>query len=213
VGKNYAQFDRKKFHFGFALGINTADFHYRYNLENSVADSIVNINIKKQGGFNLGVISSWNVNENLHIRTIFPSIKFQERLFIYQYLKDGVLKTKETRLESTTFDFQLILKLRTKRIGNFAAYGLTGLEYSNDLATQSDAKPDLNEPFVRMKRHDFSYQFGGGFDFFLEYFKLGLEVKLSNGLVNVYLPDETFYMQPLTDLRTKVWSLSVTFEG
>jgi len=106
-----------------------------------------------------------------------------------------------------------MLKLRTKRINNWAAYFLTGMQYSLDLASQHKTAIDLNNPIAKMKQHDFSYQFGGGFDFFQEYFKLGLELKISNGIRDVNIHDNTFYTKPLTYLNTKVWWFSITFEG
>jgi hypothetical protein len=78
---NYPTFDRKKLHFGFSLGINTADFNYQLHLADSLEDdSIVNISIKRQPGFNLGIIGSWDIHETIHLRFI-PSLSFQERLF------------------------------------------------------------------------------------------------------------------------------------
>jgi len=212
VGSKYVQFDRKKFHFGFALGVNTADFNYAINLDSTNTDSIFNISVNSQPGFNLGIVSSWNINENIHIRFI-PSLSFQEREFVYNYKENGEAVTRASRIESTTLDFPIMLKLRTKRINNWAAYFLTGMQYSLDLASQHKTAIDLNNPIAKMKQHDFSYQFGGGFDFFQEYFKLGLELKISNGIRDVNIHDNTFYTKPLTYLNTKVWWFSITFEG
>jgi len=221
VGKNYPTFDHKKFHFGFALGINTADFNYKYKLDSANIDSIVSLDVKKQGGFNLGIVSSWDINPLIHLRFV-PSLSFQERVFTYTYKNPDYYKDTETnekyinresRLGSTTLDFPLMLKLRTKRINNFAAYFLTGMQYSIDLATQAKVKPDLSNPIMKMKQYDYSYQFGGGFDFFLEYFKFAIELKISNGLRDVNIYDDTFFNGPITDLRTKVWWFSITFEG
>jgi hypothetical protein len=206
------QFDRKKFHFGFALGTNTANFSYKYKLDSTNTDSIINVNISKRPGFNLGIISSLNINQNIHFRFV-PSISFQERVFTYNYLEKGEVETRVSRLESTTLDFPLMLKLRTKRINNFAAYFLTGAQYSLDLASQSKTAINENDPIMKMQQHDFSYQFGGGFDFFMEYFKLGLELKISNGLKDVNIYDNTFFTSPITSLKTKVWWFSITFEG
>jgi hypothetical protein len=168
--------------------------------------------VKKTPGFNLGIISSWNINKNIHLRFV-PSLCFQERIFTYNYIDKGELETKISRLESTTLDFPLMLKLRTNRINNFAAYFLTGAQYSLDLASQAKIKNDINDPIMIVKQHDFSYQFGGGFDFFMEYFKLGLELKLSSGFRNLHIQDDTFFTKPITDIRSKVWWFSVTFEG
>ncbi len=221
VGKNYPTFDHKKFHFGFALGLNTADFKYRYKLDSTNTDSITSIDIQKRPGFNLGIVSSWDINPLIHIRFI-PSLSFQERVFTYTYKNPEYYKDIEnndkylkrvSRLGSTTLDFPIMLKLRTKRINNFAAYFLTGMQYSIDLATQAKVKPDLSDPIMKMKQHDYSYQFGGGFDFFLEYFKFAIELKISNGLRDVNIYDGTFFNSPITDLRTKVWWFSITFEG
>lgn len=209
---NYPNFDRKKLHFGFALGVNTADFHYRILIDSANTDSITGITIKRQPGFNLGIVSSWDIHEVFHIRFV-PSLSFQERLFQYSYYKKGTIKVRENRLESTNLDFPLLFKLRTKRIQNFAAYAITGLQYSLDLASQRDVDQSLAEPVVKIQKHDFAYQVGGGFDFWLPYFKFGIELKLSNGLRNVSIQDDSFYMKPLQSLKSKVWWFSLTFEG
>ncbi|MBK6526559.1 MAG: PorT family protein [Crocinitomicaceae bacterium] len=211
-GKNYPEFDRKHFHFGFALGVNTADFHYTLRADSLIQDSLTGITIKKQPGFNLGIISSWNIHETLSMRFV-PSLSFQERLFQYSYVNKGVQKVKENRLESTTLDFPIMLKLRTKRLTNFAAYAITGFQYSLDLASQKDVDQTQGEPIVKIKQHDFSYQVGGGFDFWMPYFKFAIELKLSNGIKNVVIQDNTFFMDPLSSLKTKVWWFSITFEG
>lgn len=212
AGKNYPEFDRKNFHFGFALGVNTADFHYALRADSLTADSLTGITIRKQPGFNLGIISSWNIHETLSMRFV-PSLSFQERLFQYSYVDKGVQKIKENRLESTTLDFPVMLKLRTKRLTNFAAYAIGGFQYSLDLASQKDVDQSQGEPIVKIQQHDFSYQVGGGFDFWMPYFKFAIELKLSNGIKNVVIQDNSFFMDPLSSLKTKVWWFSITFEG
>lgn len=211
-GQNYPGFDHKKVHFGFALGVNTADFRYTLNVDSSGNDSLTGILIKKQPGFNLGIISSWNIHQTLSLRFV-PSLCFQDRFFQYTYIKKGELKTKDTHIESTTLDFPLMLKLRTKRISNFAAYGIAGFQYSLDLASQEDVDQTLGEPIVKIRKHDFAYQVGGGFDFWMPYFKFAIEIKLSNGIRNVAIQDHSFFMDPLSSLRTKVWWFCITFEG
>ncbi|UKN02834.1 PorT family protein [Paracrocinitomix mangrovi] len=213
-GKNYPRFDNKKVHFGFTLGFNTSNFRYTLNADSSNIDSITNISIDKQPGFNLGIISSWDIHETVHLRFI-PSLSFQERLFTYTYWnkQTSSMEQRENRLESTYLDFPLLLKLRTKRINNFAAYAIGGMQYSYDLASQKDVDQQLGDPIVKIEAHDWSYQAGGGFDFWLPYFKFGIELKISNGIKNVSIQDHSFFMDPLSSLKTKVWWFSLTFEG
>ncbi len=211
-GKNIPQFDRRKFHFGFSLGGNTADFRYRFQPGVYNGDSIINVGIQKVPGFNFGIVSSWDISEIFHIRFL-PSLSFQEREFRYGVLEDNDLIFKTTRLESTFLDFPLMLKLRTKRINNFAAYGLTGIQYSLDLASQSGVKTSPGEEVMKMKRSDFATQFGGGFDFFMAYYKFSIEIKISNGFSDALIQEDTFYTAPLNSLKTKVWWFTITFEG
>lgn len=211
-GKNYPSFDYKHLHFGFALGANTSDFRYEINADTAFADSIAYIDIRKQPGFNLGIIGSWDIHEIFHLRFI-PSLSFQERLFTYGYYDKGELESRDNRLESTYLDFPLLMKLRSKRINNFAAYAIGGFQYSLDLATQKDVDQSLGDPIVKIQQHDFQYQVGGGFDFWLPYFKLGFELKISNGIKNVSIQDNSFFMAPLSSLKSKVWWFSITFEG
>lgn len=212
-GKNYPSFDYKHLHFGFALGGNTSDFRYQIKPDSAYADSLAGISIRKQPGFNLGIIGSWDIDETFHVRFI-PSISFQERYFRYDYYNDkNEIRSRENRLESTYLDFPLLLKLRSKRLNNFAAYGIGGFQYSLDLASQEDVDQTLGEPIVKIQKHDFQYQVGGGFDFWLPYFKFGIELKISNGIRNVVIQDNSFFMDPLASLKSKVWWFSITFEG
>jgi len=209
---NYPTFDRKKWHFGFALGVNTSEFSYRLKVNSVNEDSIVNISIRKQPGFNLGIIGSFNPHPVFRIRFV-PSLSFQERLFEYNYIRNGEVTLRQNRLESTNLDFPLLIQFRTKRIVNFAAYGITGAQYSLDLASQENADQISTDPIAKVRQHDFAYQVGGGFDFWLPYFKFGIELKFSKGLRNVAILDDSFYMGPLESLKSQVWWFSLTFEG
>ncbi|MFK8038009.1 MAG: porin family protein [Crocinitomicaceae bacterium] len=211
-GKNIPQFDRRKFHFGFSLGGNTADFRYSFMPGVYSGDSIVNVNIDRIPGFNFGIVSSWDISELFHIRFL-PSLSFQEREFQYGVLVNNEVAIEKIRLESTFLDFPLMLKLRTKRINNFAAYGLMGLQYSLDLASQSDVETTPGERIIKMARSDYATQFGGGFDFFMAYYKFAFEIKISNGFRNVLIQEDTFFTAPLNSLKTKVWWFTITFEG
>lgn len=211
-GINIPQFDKRKFHFGFSLGGNTADFRYTFEPGLYNGDTTVNISVDRQPGFNFGIVSSWDISEVFHIRFL-PSLSFQEREFRYKTLLNNELITESTRLESVFLDFPLMLKLRTKRINNFAAYGIAGMQYSIDLSTQADVNTVPGERIMKMKRSDFAAQFGGGFDFFMAYYKFAIEIKISNGLSDLLIQEQTYFSAPLNSLRTKVWWFTITFEG
>lgn len=212
--KNYRKFDEKLFHFGFTLGANTADFNVKYNPDLIFEDNLLRIDNRRQVGFNLGIVSSMNlVPKTLKLRFV-PSLSFQERLFQFNYLReDNTVEVLDTRTESTYLDFPLLLKYRTFRYNNFAAYFLGGAQYSLDLATQMEADNGGPDPIVIINKHDWAWQVGTGVDFFLPYFKFGIEVKLSQGINNILIQDGTRFARHFSGLRSRVWWFSLTFEG
>ncbi|MEX1192039.1 MAG: porin family protein [Brumimicrobium sp.] len=218
VTKNYRNFDRKFIHFGFMLGINTADFSTRYNPNMLTNYNTYSVENKSQPGFQLGIISSMKLGTpNIRLRFI-PSLSFQERILIYTYLGEDeegeqIFETEDERVGSTNLDFPLMFKFRTNRYNNFAAYVIAGAQYTLDLQSQEEASQKYADPFIKIKRDDLQGQVGAGVDFFLPYFKFGMELKLSHGLMNGLIQDGTRLSQPIDALYNRVWWFSLTFEG
>ncbi len=212
-GWNIPQFDRRKIHFGAAIGIGTVDYRFKPKAHGALTERIVNVNIKKGPSFHMGIITSFNLNKMIHLRAVIPCLSFEERVFSYQYIDGDKIVLKEARLASTLLNFPLMLKLRSKRINNFAAYVLTGVQYSFDMASAQKAEIGPEDLAMKMNQHDFSTQFGGGFDFFMSYFKLAFELKVSNGFRELLIRENTLFANPLNSLKSKVWWFSITFEG
>ncbi len=212
-GKNYPDFERKKFHFGCHLGVTSSGYRYELKQGFTQFDSITQISVNRGPGFAIHLpLVSWNIHPTVHLR-LLPSLTFHETVFDYTFLKNGRNENKITRTQPTLLNFPLVVKINTKRINNFVGYALGGFGYSYDLASQSDVDQTLGAPIVKLQKHDFQYHVGGGFDFFLPYFKFGLEIKLTNGVKNLLIQDETFFSAPLESLKSQVWWFSLTFEG
>ena len=215
---NLHDFDMKKWHFGFALSYNNSDFFLdRSSNYSFFQDSLQSLNVAARPGFTLGVISSINFSPNFKIRFAIPSLSFQERNLEYTYLK--LPDTSEFWVKSIRpvyLDFPIMMKIRTNRINNWAVYSIAGLRFGVDMASNKDVDNEtaaIEDQIVKLKKSDFGFEVGGGFDFFLEYFKLGVELKLGVGMINVHLQENTQFSQPIDRLRSKVWTFSLTFEG
>ena len=65
---------------------------------------------------------------------------------------------------------------------------------------------------LSVNRHDIAAEVGAGFDFYTGYFKLGIELKMSYGLLNVAKNDNYMYTNSFDSLRNKTFQLSFTFE-
>lgn len=216
VTQNYRKFDRKLIHFGFMLGVNTADFSTRYKPNMLQNYGVLSINNRSQPGFQLGIISSLKLGTPLVRLRFIPSLSFQERVLDYTFLSDDPEEqfvTDEERVASTNLDFPLLFKLRTLRYNNFAAYVIAGGQYTLDLQSQEKVSQIFSDPFIKLFRDDFQGQVGAGVDFFLPYFKFGIELKLSHSIKNAMIQDNTRLSQPINALYNRVWWISFTFEG
>ena len=219
---NLGDFDGKPFHFGFALGFNQPGFYLEKTSSHVfLDDSLQSLLVSSKGGFTLGVITSLNINQNFKIRFVLPSLSFQESEIEYTYLNPSNLDTKVyvKSLGPVYLDFPVLLKFRTNRIDNYAVYGIVGLRYGIDMSSNIDVNNsiDLDDQIIKLNKHDFGSEIGGGLDLFLEYFKLGIELKLGSGMRNMLYntpgEDPTKFDNAIESLRSRVWTLSFTFEG
>lgn len=224
VGKGYSQqmknlydFDEARMHFGFVLGYNKADFYLDKKAEYGTSkDTLMVLEVEPKPGFNLGIVSSLNLTPNLKIRLV-PSLSFQERVIEYTYFKQpDSSEFWKKEVQPVFLDFPLLIKFRTNRINNFAAYIIGGGRFGFDMSSSEDVKnssASLADQIVKTSRADYGLEIGGGMDFFMEYFKFGVELKLGTGLKNMLIQENLKFSSPIESLRSKVWTLSFTFEG
>jgi len=212
--RNLPSFDDRRYHFGFTLGVNSSGSFIDRNFASNFNDSLLTLTPKNASGFNLGIVTSLKLFNNYSMRFI-PSLSFQDRVVLYEFLKaDGKSEFFEKRIESTFIDFPINFKWRSNRLNNTAVYVLFGGKYSLDVASQEDVNNFIADDIIlKLKKHDFSGEVGGGFDFFLPYFKFGIELKLAVGIPNLLIQDNTRFSSPINSFRTRTFMLSFTFEG
>jgi hypothetical protein len=105
------------------------------------------------------------------------------------------------------------LKYTSKRLTNAQAFIIGGFKYTIDMASQAKKKnKDFDIP-IKLYKSDFAGEIGTGFDFFLTYFKFGIELKMAYGLRDLLQREGNIYTNPIKRLGSKVFQLSFTFEG
>ena len=212
---NLPAYDHTRIHFGFIIGINSTNFFIQpiSNLGGHFNGTLKTVYSQPQTGFNLGIVSELKIGPYLKLRFV-PDLAFAERDIVYSFAGVDTFSIVK-RVESTFLDFPVDIKLISKRLNNFQAYILTGVKYVTDLSSQSNVNQQLagTNATVRLIRNDYAYEAGGGVQFFLPYFKFGIELKISQGIRNLIIPDNTVYTQSVQTLRSKVFLLSFTFEG
>lgn len=212
--ENLGNFDNRLYHFGFLLSYNQSSFFIDYKPDFTFQDTLLGIDNVPQAGFNLALLASFNPIKNVNLRFV-PGLSFQDRGLNYRFLKsDGTTETFLKRTESVWLEFPLLLKLRTNRVNNFSAYAIIGGKLGLDMQSQKDVSSAVaGNIVVKLQDRDASIDAGGGFDFFLPYFKFGIELKTAFGMKDVLIHEVNQFADPIARLRTRTFILSFTFEG
>jgi outer membrane protein with beta-barrel domain len=214
--KNLPKFDHRFMHFGFLIGLNSSDFVLnRFPLDDSVPDSLYVLEPQSAKGFNLGIISAMHLGEYFSLR-FTPNLAFASRSLEYTFETIDGPKKYSKEIESTLINFPINIKYKSVRLNNFSAYLIFGAAYSLDLASNESSEnlsTNPNDIFVKLHRDDFVGQIGFGTDFYLEYFKFGIELKMSYGIRDLLDHDNTPFSAPIDKLSSKMFLLSFTFEG
>ena len=210
---NLPNYDHEKLHFGFSLGFNKGNFVVFPQDNANKPDSVWSIASRPELGFNLGIISDLRIHDYMTLRFL-PALTFQERILEYKIHTTGATPGSfdlvAKKIESTLLDFPVNLKIRSERLNNVSAYLLAGGKFSIDLASQAKT----NDPeVVKLNNKDWTYEAGFGLDFYLEYFKLSVEMKFSAGFKDRLYHEPTTYSASVSRLFTKLWLFSLNFEG
>ncbi len=209
---NLPNYDKQTIHFGFLLGTNSFNFIPTPIKDLRNIDSVLTIEPGAAAGFTLGIISNLHIGDNFDLRFL-PTLSFGEKRLDYKIRlvsQDSVI-SRTKRVESTFLEFPLLLKFKSARLNNGRAYIIGGFKPVIDLASQ-DKVDDKGEKILKLKRNDFNYEIGFGFDFYSQYFKFTPEIKMSYGLKNLLVQDNNLYTLGLNSLHSKAIYFSITFE-
>lgn len=214
--ENYKNFDKEVVTFGVQMGFNYTGFNFAPTLNAYSSYGFRSVQAQSLPGAQVGLLASLKLGTPILRLRFIPTFSFQERLIKY-YSAPKLNQVNETyneeRVNSSNVDFPLLLQVRTLRQGNFTAFAITGIQFSLDLQSMQDKSQNYIDPFIKIKKKDWMAQFGGGVEFFNEYFKLGLELKYSQGLQNVLIQDLSPVSKPINSLYNNSWVFTVTFEG
>lgn len=210
IVKNQEKYDKQWIHFGFLLGTNKTNFKVS-RAENLLQnDSVLFLSADGQTGFDLGIISNLRIAENFDLR-FTPMLAFSQRNMNYNMtLKVAGSNLVTKKIESTFIQFPLLLKFKSNRVNNYRFYVLGGAKYMIDLVSQAAVEND--EQLVKLKKYDYGYEIGFGMDLYLPLFKFAPEIKMYQGIPNILANDNAVYTTSLSGLKTRIWSISFTFE-
>lgn len=210
---NYQRGDRVLMHFGFTLGVNYMDYRMALSGKNSLRAETGQLDI----GFLVGIVSELRITEDLGLRFL-PGLEFATRRMVFTHVPDVEENKMENFNESVYITLPLMLKYKAKRINNFRPYITAGPSLKYDFQKHDRVNPDKSVYF-RTKPVDFFLEAGLGCDFYLPYFKFGVELRMALGLTNVLIkkydaknPGYEMYTDALKKVNARVFTICFNFE-
>jgi hypothetical protein len=228
--KNEPNHDDKWLHFGFSVGMNTMDFNIRSSA--MAVDSGIYTEVSSlRPGFHVHALSNLRLNDFLDLR-FTPGIAFggiREINYVLSDPQSTLINPSDVpvRVESNFIELPLLLKYKSVRLNNFRPFLIGGFNTRIDLAatkkTWGRSKKENN--LVLVKPLDFYYEIGAGIDFYLQYFKFGIEFKYSVGLRNVLQtsvnkhgevivpdPEDAVFTNSIDKLNSRMFMITLHFE-
>ena len=210
--KNESWYDDKFLHFGFSLGFNTMDFNITPSQTYLAKDSLYPKVSVLNPGINIQIVTNVRPGKYFDIRFL-PGVSFGQR--IVRFYKNRVLYNDQQKLESSFLEFPLLLKYKGDRLNNVRPYVIGGFNFRYDLAGKKEFD-EQKAVYIRIKRPDLYYELGTGLDFYLTYFKLSVELKMSNGfgdvLVREAAPGHPEFYNAIEKMKSQIWVLAFHFE-
>ena len=230
---NMTTYDQDMFHFGFVLGANQCFTTIRPvpNLSSLVFDStyipdilplpdsarVLSIWSTPAIGFVISIVTNMRMGDHFDLRFI-PSLSFGDRNLLYSiqsYRKGDTSAISITKkVPSTYINFPIEVRYKSLRYNNFRAYLMAGIQYTLDLASQAKKREQKNadQKIIKFNSSDLYAETGAGFEFYNEWFKFGVELKMLFGLTDVLKREHNLYTDGIASLKSKIFQVSFTFE-
>lgn len=228
---NLQEHDHNRYHFGFFVAINQMDFSLKTNeqligkkfdptdySDFASADKVKfhGVNSEPSMGFTVGIIGNFKLTPNLDLRFV-PSLSFGDRILNYSFqefydIEDPQMLSISKHIISTNVDLPFYIKYKSKRAGNFRAYILSGVKFTIDMAANSDKNKQENEDLLKLKSSDISFEAGVGIDYYFDFFKFSVEMKMGYGFNNLLATEGNIFSDGIKSINSKTFQLSLTFE-
>ncbi len=205
--------DEKFFTAGYTLGFNLNSFKIFQSEQHTLTDSVFPSQGSLYPGINIHLILNFRLNQFFDVR-LLPGVSFSQRNINYTSTRVHDKVFSPQKVESSFLELPLQLRYGW-RMQDIKPYLVGGLNYRYDFYAQE--KYRIERPvYVRLNRPDIYYEAGAGMGLYLKGIRLSVELKMSNGILDVLAhdphPDYPEYSNTIERLKSRMWLLSFHFE-
>lgn len=205
--------DDLPYYFGLTLGYNSSYLHQNKSPLFLQSDSVLSVDPGSSGGIVMGLLATVKMTNRFEFRVNPQLIIGGSKFMAYRLgsTKPGEASFQKQTLPATLISLPLHFKFNSDRIGNFRTYLLGGIKLDTDLSSNSSAR--LSEDLLKLKRNDFGFETGIGFNFYLPFVTVSPEIKFSYGLSNIHQYDPTLkYSNVLDRIQSRMIIFSIHLE-
>lgn len=198
----------KKVHFGFGVGLNTSAVALKFSEHSYTQNQFTKVSQAIYPFVSLQPVCNIHLRERLDLRLVLD-FSLSQRNIDFTHIT-GFKESKV--IPSTYLGIPVLLKYKSVRHENWRLYAIGGFGYAYDFDSNEGAVQNISEPLVALRKHNYYYSFGLGFDIYNRLYKLSPELRLANGLNNALVPNTDAYTAMFSGAQKRMIWLSFFFE-
>lgn len=210
--KFQADYDAKKVHFGYFLGVAATNYEVKYNnfFLTPANTDYFSVNSERTYGLKMGGLMNYNINSRFDFR-ILPTVAIYARSLDIN--NDPAQEIKQN--DKAWFEVPLLVKYKSLRRGNYRMYMFAGPRFGFETNALNLAQKSKLNNLYTTKTSDLSIEYGAGLEIFQRFFKLSPEITFNHGLSNLIDPstlNTSTALGVIQRLNTSTVTVSLLFE-
>jgi len=204
-------YDNKKIHFGYFLGLANTKYNIKFN--NSYLADVNNgkvyaISSPTSMGIKAGGLVNVYINDYLDFRFSPLSVSIYSRKLLEN---DSIAHNQE---DKAWFEIPVQLKYKSERRNNSRMFVFAGLKYGFETNVVNKKNNITKVDNFTTKTSDFSVEYGMGLELFREYFKVTPELHFPHGIKNMVNPggNRSSFLSYVDKLKTHSVTLYLVFQ-
>jgi len=207
---NFLSFEQKPYYFGITLGVNNSTLNIFKSDKFTSNNNIRIVEDLRGPGFNLGIVSNLKVGKFFDFRFL-PTLSFADKTISYTPTNNNLTPTSRN-FNQTIVQLPFHIRYKSAPFNDLRLFIIGGFKYGFDVENDNDRRQA--DELVQIASTDFAAEFGVGVQFFFPYFIFSPEIKISHGLGNILIYDDSLIESSILEkVISRAFTLSFHFEG
>ena len=204
-------YDAKKIHFGYFLGMTNTNYIVKFNnsyLASVNGGKVYAISSPSSTGIKAGALINVYINDYFDFRLAPLSIAIYSRKLLEN---DSIAHNQE---DKAWFEIPMQIKYKSERRHNSRMFVFAGMKYGFETNVVNKRNNLTKVNNFSTKTSDFSVEYGMGLELFREYFKVTPELHFSHGIRNMVSPgsNRASFLSYVDKLKTHSVTLYIVFQ-